>query len=390
MWMIIRFSEALSSIIRLIVYISILISTSIGAMIIAVFLCLSISAFKSIKRSKDRKIERPELIEGERKLSYFESLLFSPQVAKEIHTFNLSHYMKEEWKSKFQEINVGTAVSNFYESTVYLELLDDFESLRGKDNSPYTESDSKINKDYVVELKNVSFSYDDGKTYALKKVNLAIKKRQVVAIVGENSAGKTTLAKLILGLYKPSSGEVILGKGMLKEGQRPKITAVFQDFTKYLLTLRHNVGFGETAFMNNDDKIYGVLEKVNIAETDYYMRLDEQIGPQFGGRDFSHGQWQKIAVARGSFRRNHGLAVLDEPTASLDPITESRTIQSFIDLIGGSTCIFVSHRLSSVKLADRIIVMKDGRIIEEGTHKELMALGGEYYRMFHEQAKLYD
>jgi len=241
-----------------------------------------------------------------------------------------------------------------------------------------------------VECRNVSFSYYENDILALNNVSLKIRPGEKIVLVGENGSGKTTLAKLILGLYNPSSGEITLGKGLLKDGQSPKITAVFQDFTKYLLTLRHNVGYGETAFMNNDDKIYEVLENVNLSENDYYMKLDEQLGPQFGGRDFSQGQWQKIAVARGSLRKNHGISVLDEPTASLDPITESRMIQSFIDLIGGSTCIFVSHRLSSVKLADRIIVIKAGRIIEEGTHKELMALGGEYYRMFHEQAKLYD
>jgi ATP-binding cassette subfamily B protein len=279
-------------------------------------------------------------------------------------------------------------VLDFSSYTDSIELYSDY--CRFFDTRRPASLGNPIESDGVeIDCRDVTFSYHDNHQLAVDDVTLKVRPSEKIVLVGENGSGKTTLVKLILGLYKPSSGTIELGKQLSLDGNCAKISAVFQDFTKYYLSLRHNVGYGEVSLMNKDHELYDVLKKVNLAEEDYITRLDEQLGPQFGGRDFSHGQWQKIAVARGCLRRNHGLSVFDEPTASLDPITESQIIKSFLELIGDSTCIFVSHRLSSVKLADRIIVMKSGRIIEEGTHKELMALGGEYYRMFDQQAKMY-
>jgi len=449
MWMIIRFSEVLSSVISLIAYVSILITASIGAIIIAGFLCLVISAFKGMKRSKDRTAERLELIEGERKLSYFESLLFSPQVTKEIHTFNLSNDMKNEWKRKFQEIqdgqisitlkdnnhnfflnmvsialtmmlivlsfylgqidspgkftvvlaaytilmetikNVGTAVGNFYESSVYLEQLDDFESLGGKEKIPYIESDSKISEDYAIELKDVSFSYDDGKTYALKKVDIAIKKGQVVAFVGENGAGKTTLSNIILGLYKPEKGSVtVAGEDPYHDRSGvPKIISVSQTFGRYYgLTLKENVAFGLNQGLYSRDEDFEVL--FNNVGLDCNLNIHKVLGNQFDGIDLSEGQWQRIAVLR-SLVDTAEVVILDEPTAALDPFSEIEVFNQLMEMHKEKTIILITHRLGIAKNADEIVVLHNGEIVERGKHEFLMKQKGHYKKMFDSQAQWY-
>lgn len=238
-----------------------------------------------------------------------------------------------------------------------------------------------------VECNNVTFSYDDKADPAVRNLTVKIHPNERVVLVGENGSGKTTFVKLILGLYKPSSGTVNIINPDQSTGERMKMSAVFQDFAKYMLTLRHNVGYGEVSLFHNSREICDTLSRVNLPISD--IELDKQLGLQFGGREFSQGQWQKIAVARGCIRKNYGLVVMDEPTASLDPFAEAEILRSFFKLCGNATCVFVSHRLSSVRLADRILVMKEGQIVEEGTHSELMSRRGEYYKMFSQQAQLY-
>jgi ATP-binding cassette subfamily B protein len=215
-----------------------------------------------------------------------------------------------------------------------------------------------------------------------------------VAIVGENVAGKSTLVRLITGLYLPDSGVVRLdGVDTRSDGfeaYQARIAAVFQDYLSYQLPLRDNIGFGAVERPQNDADLMRAAKKANL---DGLMDslddgLDTWLGRQFGERDLSGGQWQRVALAR-AFYRDAGLVILDEPTAALDPRAEQALFDRFAELMQDRTAIMISHRLGSARHADRILVMDDGRLVEDGTHEELMAAGGLYAAMFAAQAAWY-
>ena len=249
-----------------------------------------------------------------------------------------------------------------------------------------------IGDDYIdVKIDNVSFRYPSAEVNALNNVNLTIEKGEVVAIVGENGAGKSTLSKIIAGLYRPASGKVYYNgedEEMLNlHDLYKKIAYVFQDYCKYPLTVRENIGLSD---IDNDDKVDNVLEKVRLKEAVDNLPdgKDTLISKEFGGTDLSGGQWQRIAIARAAYK-NGNLVIFDEPTAAIDPYEEVRIMETLLDVSRGKTVVIVTHRIGAARLADKIIAVKNGTIVEMGTHDELLSKNGEYARLYNTQASWY-
>ena len=240
-----------------------------------------------------------------------------------------------------------------------------------------------------VLAEGVTFSYPGAEAPALRGVDLRIRPGERVAVVGENGAGKTTLTKLLVGLYGPDAGSVRLD-GRAAGAARPRIAAVFQDFAAYQLTVRENVGFGDPARLTDDVALWAALERADAADVAHRLpeRLDGYLGREFGETELSGGQWQRVALARAFFR-DADLLLLDEPTAALDPLAELALFERFAQLAEGRTTVMISHRLGAVRLADRVLVLQGGEIVEEGPHEALVARGGIYARMFSAQAQWY-
>ena len=246
-----------------------------------------------------------------------------------------------------------------------------------------------------IEFKNVSFKYDGVQTAALSNVSFCIRPGEVIALVGENGAGKTTIAKLIARLYEPTEGAILLDGCDIREYDltctRALTTAVFQDFAKYDLSALLNIALGDTSSLNDFSRISHAT-RVAGAHTIISAlpnRYDQILGRRFGGGvDLSGGQWQRLALAR-AYVRNATIVILDEPTAALDARTEAALYQELITVCRGKMVILISHRLSTVRFANRILVLKDGSICEEGTHTDLIRLRGEYAELFALQARGY-
>jgi ATP-binding cassette subfamily B protein len=246
-----------------------------------------------------------------------------------------------------------------------------------------------------VEFRHVSFKYSGQEQWALRDVNLTIRPGEKIALVGLNGAGKTTLIKLLTRLYDPTEGQILLDGIDLREydltSLRKQIGVIFQDFMRYHLTAGENIGFGQVEALEDRPRIVGAAQKSGADPLIARMPdgYDTTLGRWFSrGRDLSGGEWQKIALGR-AFMRDCELLVLDEPTAALDAENELRVFQQFRTLIADKTAVLISHRFSTVRMADRIFVIENGTISEQGTHAELLAGGGTYARLFTLQAESY-
>jgi ATP-binding cassette, subfamily B, bacterial len=232
----------------------------------------------------------------------------------------------------------------------------------------------------------------------LQGISFTIPAHQCLALVGVNGAGKSTLVKLITRLYDPTQGQILWDGVDIREFEvaayRHRLSTVFQDFVRYQLPVWENIGLGDVAHIQQREQIMTAARQADIAgridalPNGYETQLSRWLARGEQGTDLSGGEWQKIAIAR-AFMRQADLILLDEPTAALDSETESRLVQLLTQLKTGRTSLLISHRFSTVKLADRIVVMDAGRVSECGRHAELMAAEKLYYRMYTAQADLF-
>ncbi|NJB86597.1 ATP-binding cassette subfamily B protein [Lewinella marina] len=300
----------------------------------------------------------------------------------------------------FRRMQTGlqTILSRFAtigENALYLQDLFDFFAIRPniadrKGAIPFPET---VREGW--EFQNVSFKYPNSENYAIRNLSFRLPAGEKVALVGENGAGKTTLVKLLARLYEPSEGRILLDGRDLREYEisslRDNVGVIFQDFFRYQMTARENIVVGRVEESDNEDRITdsarkSLAEEVVESLPDGYNQL---LGRRFANSvDLSGGQWQKIALAR-AYMRDAQLLILDEPTSALDARAEYEVFQRFTALIQGKTAVLISHRFSTVRMADHILFLEYGGLVEEGSHEELIALGGRYAELFDLQAAGY-
>ena len=245
------------------------------------------------------------------------------------------------------------------------------------------------------EFRDVSFSYPGTERLILNNLNFRVEPGERIALIGQNGQGKTTIVKLITRLYDPSAGQVLLDGIDLREYSIEELCqevgVIFQDFMRYEMTARENIAVGRIEFLDDEKRIHTAAEK-SLADGVIQQlagKYDQMLGRRFeGGVDLSGGEWQKLALAR-AYLREAQILILDEPTAALDARAEFEVFQRFNELTRDKMALFISHRFSTVRMAERIIVLENGSIAEEGSHDSLMARGGTYAGMFELQASSY-
>ncbi|MGM1021062.1 MAG: ABC transporter ATP-binding protein [Bacillota bacterium] len=246
-----------------------------------------------------------------------------------------------------------------------------------------------------VSLEDVSFTYSGQTVPSILNINLTMSRGQTIAIVGKNGSGKSTLIKVLMQLYNDYGGSIKINGRPVQDYDlqrvQDKIGVVFQDFMHYEMSARHNIGFGSIERMEQDEELIYAAQCAAIDQiiTKLPQGLDTQLGKWFeDGYQLSGGQWQRVAIAR-AFLRKADMYILDEPSSFLDPVAERDLLALFLELMKDSIGIFITHRISSARLAQKIVVMDNGEIIEQGTHKELMLLGGLYAEMYNIQANTF-
>jgi ABC-type multidrug transport system fused ATPase/permease subunit len=284
-----------------------------------------------------------------------------------------------------------------YEGTLFIDNLLAF--LREKPTVvPSVKQPAKVNfgQPHTIEFINVSFAYPGTERRVLDHINLTLRAGETMVLVGLNGAGKTTFLKLLTRLYDPIEGKILLDGRDIREYDVKELYKlfgiIFQDFGKYAVNVSENITFGDIAREHDKNAVRDAATQPNSA--DFIEKLPQGYDTPLmrifepNGIELSIGQWQKLAVAR-AFYSSSDILILDEPTASLDPLAEQEIFNQFDKLREGKTTIFVSHRLSSATIASKIVVLEYGKLVEEGTHKELMAKEGRYYELFSTQAKHY-
>jgi ATP-binding cassette, subfamily B, bacterial len=286
-------------------------------------------------------------------------------------------------------------LARLYENNLFLSNLYEFLDLEKHVKEPDEPLKVPTPIQKGIQFENVSFSYPGSSRTVLKDINFSVKAGEIIALVGENGAGKTTLVKLLCRLYDPSGGKIKIDHTDLRQYQstdlRRQIGVVFQDYAHYDLPASDNIWFGGVHHPKDMAKIRGAarLSDVDDVISGLKKGYDTVLGNMFeNGEELSIGQWQKVAIARAFFRDSQVL-ILDEPTSALDPKAEYEFFLKMRKLLNNRTALLISHRMSTVRMADRIYVIQDGRIVENGTHEELIEAAGTYAQLFEQQAQNY-
>ncbi len=298
--------------------------------------------------------------------------------------------------TNFQSILDG--FSSTYENNLFVSTLFEFLEYTPKIISPTNPTPidpSSTIKGLSIEFRNISFTYPEKSEPALKNISFTINAGEAIALVGRNGAGKTTLVKLLTRLYDPDEGDIFVGDRNIKEYDlddlREQVGVIFQDYVRYNMKANENIGMGRVAEIENNAMISSAAQKsgADIVIEKLEEGYESMLGRWFDkGVQLSGGEWQKVALAR-AFIRDARILVLDEPTSALDPQAEYDVFNRFRQLTEGKTAIFISHRFSTVRLADRIFVIEQGILHENGSHQELMDLNGRYAELFNLQAEAY-
>ena len=286
-------------------------------------------------------------------------------------------------------------LSGLYEDNLFLANLYEFLDLKPRIKEPEQPKPLPAKFKQGISFNNVSFQYAESARQALKNINLTIKPGETIALVGENGSGKTTLIKLLCRLYDPTSGNITIDGMDLRLFEiadlRRQVSVIFQDYAKYHFSAEENIRLGDIQVRPKDANILSAAMRSGAHEviTKLPQGYDTVLGKLFDrGEELSIGQWQKVALAR-AFLRDSQVIVLDEPTSAMDPKAEYEIFKKFRELIKDQSAILITHRLSTVKMADRIYVMDNGSIVESGTHDELMQLQQSYAHLFETQAQNY-
>ena len=293
---------------------------------------------------------------------------------------------------------VLAAVGGMYEDALFMSNLFAFLAIPAGGEEPRVRPARTVprGRPQRIELDRVSFRYPGREAWALRDFSLAIEPGETIGLVGENGAGKSTIVKLLLRLHDPTEGAIRYGGVDLRDMDpadlRGRIGAVFQDFVRYQFSAAENVGLGEPSHLDDRARIAAAVERAGA--TGVVEGLPQGYETVLGGwfergHELSAGQWQKLAVARAFMRDDAELLILDEPTASIDAEAEHELFERFRQLSADRTAIVISHRFSTVRLADRIAVLHGGRLEELGSHRDLLARDGRYAHLFRLQAQGY-
>jgi ATP-binding cassette subfamily B protein len=317
-------------------------------------------------------------------------------VARVITLGQLSFYTQAALSlgNSFQGLLTG--ISSTYENNLYVNTLFEFLEYDPKLLSP---PNGRVPEGtgLTIEFRHVSFAYPGREEQgpALRDVSFTIHEGEAVALVGRNGAGKTTIVKLLTRLYDPDEGQILVNGHDLREydleALRARIGVIFQDYVTYFLTASRNIGVGRVEAIDDQGGVRAAAAKSGASAVIEKLpdSYETMLGKWFEqGQQLSGGEWQKIALAR-AFMRDAQLLILDEPTSSLDPQAEYEVFARFRELTHGKSAVFISHRFSTVRLANRIIVLENGGVLEEGTHEELLARDGRYAELFGLQAEAY-
>jgi len=295
--------------------------------------------------------------------------------------------------SLLEQVMIG--VAQLTGQTLYLDDLFSFFDIQPNIRSPAQPKPFPAPLRQGIEFENVGFRYPESDRWAMRGLNFTLKAGETLALVGENGAGKTTIVKLLTRLYDPDEGRILIDGIDLRDFElsdlRAHIGVIFQDFMRYNFTAADNIGVGRVAEMRDHLRVREAARRslADRAIAKLPLGYEQPLGKRFTkGLDLSGGEWQKLAIARG-YMRDADLLILDEPTAALDARAEAEIFERFKGLGAGKTAILISHRFSTVRMADHILVLDGGKVTEEGSHAELMAQGGHYAELFELQATGY-
>jgi ATP-binding cassette subfamily B protein len=291
--------------------------------------------------------------------------------------------------------SVLSAIGGIYEDTLYMSNLFEYLSIATADSVPVP-APAPDGGERGIRFDDVGFKYPNSDEWALRHVSLFVPAGQSVALVGQNGAGKTTLIKLLTRLYDPTEGRILLdGKDLRAwdpQALRARFGVIFQDFNEYQLDVRDNVAVGSLDYFDDAPRVERAVDRGGAREV--VGALPDGLHTKLGkwahdGHELSGGQWQKIALSRAFMREEADILVLDEPTAALDAEAEHAVFERFRTLAAGRTTFLISHRFSTVRMADRILVLEGKRVLEDGSHQELLARNGRYAHLFRLQAAGY-